>query len=48
MKTGAVIVAAGMLSCMGDFKPMLKIGAISMAKELLPILSAPVFFQSLS
>ncbi len=35
MKTGAVIVAAGMLSCMGDFKPMLKIGAISMAKRII-------------
>ena len=31
MQTGAVIVAAGMSSRMGDFKPMLNIGSISIA-----------------
>jgi molybdenum cofactor cytidylyltransferase len=35
VKTGAVIVAAGMLSRMGDFKPMLQIGAISMVKRII-------------
>jgi len=35
MKTGAVIVAAGMSSRMGDFKPMLKIGAISMVQRII-------------
>ena len=34
MRTGAVIVAAGMSSRMGDFKPMLKIGAISMVQRV--------------
>lgn len=35
MKTGAVIAAAGMSSRMGDFKPMLKIGAISMVQRII-------------
>lgn len=35
MQTGAVIVAAGMSSRMGDFKPMLKIGAISVVKRII-------------
>lgn len=35
MKTGAVIVAAGMSSRMSDFKPMLKIGTISMIKRII-------------
>ena len=35
MRTGAVIVAAGMSSRMGDFKPMLKIGAISMVQRVI-------------
>jgi len=35
MQTGAVIVAAGMSSRMGDFKPMLKIGAISMVQRII-------------
>ncbi len=35
MKTGAVIVAAGMSSRMGDFKPMLKIGTISMVQRII-------------
>ena len=34
MNTGAVIVAAGMSSRMGDFKPMLKIGVISMVQRI--------------
>ena len=34
MNTGAVIVAAGMSSRMGDFKPMLNIGSISIAQRL--------------
>ena len=33
MKTGAVIAAAGKSSRMGDFKPMLKIGTISMVQR---------------
>jgi molybdate transport repressor ModE-like protein len=32
--TGAVIVAAGMSSRMGDFKPMLKIGSMSMVRRI--------------
>jgi molybdate transport repressor ModE-like protein len=35
MRTGAVIVAAGMSSRMGDFKPMLQIGAISMIQRVI-------------
>lgn len=35
MQTGAVIVAAGMSSRMGDFKPMLNIGSISIAQRVL-------------
>ena len=35
MQTGAVIVAAGMSSRMGDFKPMLKIGAMSMVQRII-------------
>lgn len=34
MQTGAVIVAAGMSSRMGDFKPMLNIGSISIAQRV--------------
>ena len=34
MQTGAVIVAAGMSSRMGDFKPMLNIGAITIAQRV--------------
>ena len=34
MKTGALIVAAGMSSRMGDFKPMLNIGSISIAQRV--------------
>lgn len=36
--TGAVIVAAGMSSRMGDFKPMLKIGNISVAQRIIATL----------
>lgn len=35
MKTGAVIVAAGMSSRMGEFKPMLNIGSISIAQRVI-------------
>ncbi len=35
MKTGAVIVAAGMSSRMGGFKPLIKVGAISMIKRII-------------
>ena len=34
MKTAALIVAAGMSSRMGDFKPMLSIGSISVAQRV--------------
>ena len=34
MRIGAVIVAAGMSSRMGDFKPMLNIGSISIAQRI--------------
>ena len=34
MQTGALIVAAGMSSRMGDFKPMLAIGSISIAQRI--------------
>ena len=35
---GAVVVAAGMSSRMGDFKPMLNIGAISIAQRVIATL----------
>lgn len=35
MRTGAVIVAAGMSSRMGDFKPMLNIGRISIVQRII-------------
>lgn len=35
LKTGAVIVAAGMSSRMGDFKPMLQLGAISIVERII-------------
>ena len=38
MRTGAVIVAAGMSSRMGDFKPMLNIGRISIAERVIATL----------
>ena len=38
MNTGAVIVAAGMSSRMGDFKPMLNIGSISIAQRVVATL----------
>ncbi|NCB52027.1 MAG: LysR family transcriptional regulator [Clostridia bacterium] len=38
MKSGAVIVAAGMSSRMGDFKPMLNIGSISIAQRIIATL----------
>jgi len=38
MQTGAVIVAAGMSSRMGDFKPMLNIGSISIAQRVIATL----------
>lgn len=38
MRTGAVIVAAGMSSRMGDFKPMLNIGSISIAQRVISTL----------
>ena len=38
MKTGAVIVAAGMSSRMGEFKPMLNIGSISVAQRVIATL----------
>lgn len=38
MKTGAVIVAAGMSSRMGEFKPMLNIGSISIAQRVISTL----------
>ena len=40
MQTGALIVAAGKSSRMGDFKPMLQLGSISIAQRvtLLPIM----------
>ena len=38
MQTGAVIVAAGMSSRMGDFKPMLNIGSISIAQRIVATL----------
>ena len=38
MQFGAVIVAAGMSSRMGDFKPMLNIGSISIAQRIVATL----------
>ncbi|MEG1789769.1 MAG: NTP transferase domain-containing protein [Oscillospiraceae bacterium] len=38
MEIGAVIVAAGMSSRMGDFKPMLNIGSISIAQRIIATL----------
>lgn len=38
MENGAVIVAAGMSSRMGDFKPMLSIGSISIIKRIIATL----------
>lgn len=38
MKAGAVIVAAGMSSRMGTFKPLLQIGSISVAKRIISTL----------
>ena len=38
MKTGAVIVAAGMSSHMHDFKPMLKIGGTTIVKRIITTL----------
>ncbi|MBR1456386.1 MAG: NTP transferase domain-containing protein [Oscillospiraceae bacterium] len=38
MQVGAVIVAAGMSSRMGDFKPMLNIGSISIAQRIVATL----------
>ncbi len=38
MNTGAVIVAAGMSSRMGDFKPLLNIGSISIAQRIVATL----------
>jgi len=35
MKTGAVIAAAGLSSRMGDFKPMLQIGSITIIKRII-------------
>ena len=35
LKTGALIVAAGMSSRMGGFKPMLKIGSITLAQRII-------------
>lgn len=39
METGALIVAAGMSKRMGDFKPMLNIGSISVAQRVVATLS---------
>ena len=39
MQTAALIVAAGMSSRMGDFKPMLSIGSISVAQRVIATLS---------
>ena len=38
MRTGAVITAAGMSSRMGDFKPMLSIGGLSIAERVVATL----------
>ena len=39
MQIGALIVAAGMSSRMGDFKPMLSIGSISVAQRVVATLT---------
>ena len=39
MQTGALIVAAGKSSRMGDFKPMLQLGSISIAQRVINNLS---------
>ena len=39
MQIGALIVAAGMSSRMGDFKPMLNIGSISVAQRIIATLT---------
>ena len=39
MQVGALIVAAGMSKRMGDFKPMLNIGSISVAQRVIATLS---------
>ena len=39
MQIGALIVAAGMSKRMGEFKPMLSIGAISVAQRVVATLS---------
>ena len=39
MQIGALIVAAGMSSRMGDFKPMLSIGSISVAQRIVATLN---------
>ena len=38
MQFGALIVAAGMSSRMGEFKPMLNIGSISIAQRIVATL----------
>ena len=38
MRTGAVVVAAGMSSRMGEFKPMLSIGRMSIAERVIATL----------
>ena len=38
MQTAALIVAAGMSSRMGSFKPMLSIGSISVAQRIIATL----------
>ena len=40
MHTGAVIAAAGMSSRMGSFKPLLKIGSVTMAEKLIRVFRA--------
>jgi len=45
MKVGAVITAAGMSSRMGDFKPMLSIGSISVAQRVIATLQQAGVFQ---
>ena len=39
MQIGALIVAAGMSTRMGEFKPMLSIGSISVAQRVIATLS---------
>ena len=38
MQTAALIVAAGMSSRMGDFKPLLNLGSISVAQRVIATL----------